>query len=153
VRPVCRDRKFLRRCVAMYHILDRLMSTGSRTETADVLGNASLTYSSPRGQTRKALEVPASRREYRQIIWLFVYLAGVLVPAVAWGQDRNDRPTTGYYLRPEASLGEMYDDNVFRSIDGRKDDFISRIGVGVGGGYQSLPLTLLGHYRNTSEIY
>jgi hypothetical protein len=47
----------------------------------------------------------------------------------------------------------MYDDNIFRSISGRKDDFISRIGAGLEGGYESRPLTLLGHYRMTSEIY
>ena len=137
----------------MYHILDQLISTGSPTEAATVRRKASLTYASPRGRMRKATGTLASRPQYRRMMWLFVYLAGFLVPAIAWGQDRNVLPTTGYYLRPEATVGEMYDDNVFRSISGRKDDFISRIGAGVGGGYESVPLTLIGHYRMTSEIY
>jgi hypothetical protein len=73
-------------------------------------------------------------------------LAGLLLPALAWGQ-------AGVYLRPTASIGEFYDDNIFRSVSGKQDDFVSRIGAGAEGGYESDPLTVLGHYYFASEIY
>ena len=130
----------------MYDVLDQFLSTGSQTEASQLQGKLPLPCSSPREQICQALAALSSGLGYRQVLWLLVYLAGFLAPATAWGQ-------AGYYLRPGLSVGEKYDDNIFRSVSGRKDDFISRIGAGVEAGYDSDPLTLLGHYRMASEIY
>jgi hypothetical protein len=130
----------------MYYVLDQFLSTGSQTEASHLPGKPPLPCSSPREQIYKATAALSSGLGYRRVVWLLVYLAGFLVPATAWGQ-------AGYYLRPGLSVGEKYDDNIFRSVSGRKDDFISRIGAGVEAGYDSDPLTLLGHYRMASEIY
>jgi hypothetical protein len=60
-----------------------------------------------------------------------------LPPRLAWSQ-------AGYYVYPALSIAEYYDDNVFRSTSGRVDDFVSRFGAGVQGGYVSDPLPTSG---------
>jgi hypothetical protein len=82
----------------------------------------------------------------RQVVWLLVCFAGLLLPATVWGQ-------AGYYFRPGLSVAEYYDDNIFRTSSDRKDDMVSRLGAGAEAGYQSEPFTILGHYRFDSEIY
>ncbi len=83
---------------------------------------------------------------YGQVVWLLLGFVGLLLPATAWGQ-------AGYYLHPALSVAEYYDDNVFRSVSKRQDDMVTRFGAGADVGYESAPLTLLGHYRFASEIY
>lgn len=93
--------------------------------------------------------VPSMGKSSRPVVSLFIWLTGLtglLFPTTAWGQ-------AGIYLRPALSIAEYYDDNVFRSTSGRKDDFVSRLGGWLEGGYESEPLQLLGHYGFASEIF
>ena len=130
----------------MSHVSDRLTFAGLWTGTSSLQTTPSLVCSSARSRTQRPVAAPPPGLGCRQIVWLLACFAGLLLPATARGQ-------AGYYIRPSASVAEYYDDNVFRTIDDRQDDAVSRFGVGAEAGYQSAPFTLLGHYRLESEVY
>jgi hypothetical protein len=130
----------------MSHVSDRLTFTGLRTGSSSLQTTPSLVCSPARSQIQRPTSAPPPGLGYRQIVWLLVCFAGLLLPATARGQ-------AGYYFRPAASAAEYYDDNVFRTVSDRQDDVVSRFGAGAEAGYQSEPFTLLGHYRFESEIY
>ncbi|MBI3301112.1 MAG: outer membrane beta-barrel protein [Deltaproteobacteria bacterium] len=80
------------------------------------------------------------------MVLALAFLGRLLAPAVAWSQ-------AGLYVTPSFAVAELYDDNVFRSSSNREDDFISRFSPGFQGGYQSEPLTLLGRYTFSAEVF
>lgn len=130
----------------MCHVSHRLLSTESWTEASHWRSQSSLVCSSPRNHIRRAVAAPSPGLGYRQVVWLLVCFAGLLLPTTARGQ-------AGYYFRPGVSAAEYYDDNIFRTVSDREDDAVSRFGAGAEAGYQSEPFTLLGHYRFESEIF
>ena len=105
----------------------------------------------------KSSHGPAERRRFRFAgTTLFLLLAAI--PAVARGQ-------AGIYVTPSVSISEVYDDNIFNTSSNddaesplppvpglqatrrdREDDFITRGGAGLNGGYRSQPFTLLVGY-------
>jgi hypothetical protein len=82
-------------------------------------------------------------REY--ILVVCMLLGTGLVPDVALGQ-------AGFYLTPSLSVSEVYDDNVFFD-ERREGDVISRFTPSLEAGYRSAPLTLLGRYSFTAEVF
>jgi hypothetical protein len=75
-------------------------------------------------------------------------LGELIIPTTLWAQ-------AGYYIIPSLSVAEVYDDNIFSTFSQgkREADLISRFSPGIRLGYQSTPLTLLGHYTFDSEVY
>jgi len=112
----------------------------------------------------KSSHGPAERRRFRFAgTTLFLLLAAI--PAVARGQ-------AGIYVTPSVSISEVYDDNIFNTSSNddaesplppvpglqatrrdREDDFITRGGAGLNGGYRSQPFTLLVGYEFEGESY
>ncbi|MBI2360787.1 MAG: hypothetical protein HYV04_18100 [Deltaproteobacteria bacterium] len=78
-------------------------------------------------------------------IWLLI-MGGILFPALVRGQE-------GFYATPSFSLTEIYDDNIFSAVSGRKGDFITRLSPGILAGYESAPLTILGEYTFDGELF
>jgi len=71
-------------------------------------------------------------------------------PTVASG----DRVPEGVYVMPWIATGVLYDDNVFFSVNGRRqDDVFLRVTPGLQASYQSSPFTIVGNYRFDSEVY
>jgi hypothetical protein len=84
-------------------------------------------------------------RPVRLILVLIGIIAGI--PGLAFAQP------AGWYLYPTLSFGERYDDNIFDASESKTSDFITLISGTLGGGYQSVPLTVLGYYSVTAEVY
>src|SRR6185503_17771953 len=70
----------------------------------------------------------------------------VLAPSVALAQS-------GWYLTPSLSVGESFDDNIFRSHTAREYDFITSVTPGLQLAYQSTPLTLNLAYSSTYQKF
>lgn len=66
----------------------------------------------------------------------------------------GDRVPEDVYVMPWIAAGVVYDDNVFFSPQGRKqDDVFLRVTPGLQASYQSSPFTIVGNYRFDSEVY
>ncbi|ALA59065.1 hypothetical protein [Nitrospira moscoviensis] len=71
-------------------------------------------------------------------------------PAVAAGEQVPE----DLYIMPWIATGVVYDDNVFFSTSGRRqDDVFLRVSPGLQASYQSAPFTVVGNYRFDSEVY
>jgi hypothetical protein len=66
----------------------------------------------------------------------------------------GERMPEGVYVMPWIAGGVVYDDNVFFSVQGRRqDDVFLRVTPGLQASYQSSPFTVIGNYRFDSEVY
>jgi hypothetical protein len=66
----------------------------------------------------------------------------------------GDRVPEGTYIMPWVAAGVLYDDNVFFSLQGqRQDDVFYRVTPGLQASYRSTPLTVIADYRFDSEVY
>lgn len=66
----------------------------------------------------------------------------------------GDRVPEGTYIMPWVAAGVLYDDNVFFSVNGqRQDDVFFRVTPGLQASYRSTPLTVIADYRFDSEAY
>jgi predicted porin len=83
------------------------------------------------------------------------YAAAVLVlTSLGIGvAPRRAAAQAGFYVTPSFSVAEIYDDNIFATHSGRESDFITRFTPGLRAGYESAPLTLLGHYAFDAELF
>ncbi|MBD0316246.1 MAG: hypothetical protein ICV75_06110 [Nitrospiraceae bacterium] len=66
----------------------------------------------------------------------------------------GDRVPEGVYIMPWVAAGVLYDDNVFFSLRGnRQDDVFYRVTPGLQASYRSTPFTVIADYRFDSEVY
>ena len=73
-----------------------------------------------------------------------------IAPTVA----SSDRVPEDVYIMPWVAAGVVYDDNVFFSRQGRRqEDVFLRVTPGLQASYQSAPFTIVGNYRFDSEVY
>lgn len=68
------------------------------------------------------------------------------IPAAAWAQ-------AGWYASPSLSLMGEFDSNVQGTAQGQESDVIFRVVPGLTLGYRSDPLTVLGFYSFSAELY
>lgn len=60
---------------------------------------------------------------------------------------------TGFLLTPSLSATEVYDDNIFFSATGEREDFVSRVSPSLEVGYRSTPVTLEARHTFDVERY
>ena len=77
---------------------------------------------------------------------LGIVLLALTVPAAAWAQ-------AGWYATPSLSLMGEFDSNVQGTAQGQESDVIFRVIPGLTLGYRSDPLTVLGFYSFSAELY
>lgn len=84
-------------------------------------------------------------RGWRAVVEAIVWVGGILLPNGAMAQS--------LFVTPSFTFAEVYDDNIFRTSSGEKEDFISRFSPAVETGYRTPRLTLLGRYTFDAEVF
>lgn len=59
----------------------------------------------------------------------------------------------GFFVTPSLSVMEVYDDNIFFSTTGEREDFVTRVSPSLEAGYRSAPVTLEARHTFDAERY